>query len=132
MKLKKVKYPCEPHLEPSKNGHKFELIDYFPVFIDGVRVDIPAGFWTDLASTGIFSPLNASMKAAITHDYLYYKQELYRKPITRAEADYIFYLGMKTCKFKLAYIYYLGVRVGGWKVWNKYKNDRIKNKGATK
>ena len=127
-----VNFIGEPKLQPSSNGHKFELIDVWNVFLNQKMLTIDMGFWTDLASTGWLSPLNESLKAAVLHDYLYYKQVYRTRPLKRKDADLFFLQAMIECKFNkfLAYSYYYGVRIGGWKPWNKYKNDRIKNKGV--
>jgi transcription elongation factor Elf1 len=124
----KVKFISEPELKPKVDGHKFILLEDWTVILNRESLVIPQGFWTDLASTGILSPLNASMLPAILHDYLYYKQKVNGKTITREDADEFFFAGMKTTKFFFATVYFWGVRIGGWKPWNKYKNDRIKNK----
>ena len=124
----KVKFIEEPVLKPHAKGHKFILLEDWHVEINGQILTIPKTFWTDLASTGWLSPLNASMLPEILHYYVCYKQELFGKPITRKDADYLFSAGMKATKFILRLPYLWGVRLGSWKAWNKYKNDRIKNK----
>ena len=129
LKIKKVKYEVEPCLQPRSDGHKFKIIfENFRLWINGLLVEIPVGFWTDFASTGFISPLNETIKPAITHDYLYYKQELWGKPITKAEADLVFLLGMKACGFNIIKrrLYYWGVKYTfeAKKTWNKYKSDR--------
>jgi hypothetical protein len=126
----RVKFISEPELKPKANGHKFILLEDWTVILNRESLVIPKGFWTDLASTGILSPLNASMLPAILHDYLYYAQELNGRKITRAKADKIFEVAMKTCGvgFVQRKIMYMAVRVGGWVGWDKYKNDRIKKK----
>ena len=128
MNITKVKYEIEPVLQPHADGHKFKLIDKFRLWINGILLEIPEGFWTDLASTGIVSPLNETLKPAITHDYLYYKQELFGKPISKSDADLVFLMGMKVCKFNIVKrrLYYWGVKYTftARKTWNKYKSDR--------
>ena len=50
--------------------------------------------------------------ASMCHDVLYqYKKCI---PVTRKEADYIFYLLMKESGFKLRHLYYAAVRLVGW------------------
>lgn len=119
----KVKFKGEPTLRPNSNGHKFQVLKMFYFIVDTIQGIIPVGFWTDLASTGIFSPLNKTMLPAILHDYLYATQKLDNKKIKRKLADKIFLSAMKTTKVSLwkRNMYYYGVRVGGWKTWNKYK-----------
>ena len=124
----KVRFPYDPQMTTSIKGHKFEITRPFKILVGAIQVIIPMGFWTDLASTGIFSPLNKTMYPAILHDWLYYKQMLGGYPLERKQADVIFLRAMETTEvnyFKRK-MYYYGVRVGGWKPWNKYKNDRLK------
>jgi hypothetical protein len=130
-----ISFRNELILKPSHCGHKFEIASPFIIYINGITLTIPDGFWTDLASIprflhSILSPLEEHIRASVLHDYLYYKQELNFEPITRAFADKCFLDGMKTCgtdKIK-RYTMYYAVRSFGWMPWNKYKNDRIKNK----
>ena len=131
MNIKKVKYDKAPKLEPRIDGHKFRIVDNWRIYINGMPLDIPENFWTDFASTGVISPLNKTLYPAITHDYLYYKQVLFGRNITQKDADIAFLIAMKECKVNIIKrrLYYWGVRIGGKKTWNKYKNDRIKNKG---
>lgn len=136
----KISYRNNLVLTPAHNGHRFELTSPFIIYIGNkdlhIDLTIPAGFWTDFASIpkaiqNILSPLDSHLRAAVLHDYLYYKQVLNYKPITRAFADKLFLDGMKTCgtgKIK-RYTMYYAVRSFGWITWNKYKNDRI-NKGV--
>ena len=124
----KVRFNGVMDLKPKINGRKFQVGTDYNIFINATLEIIKKGFWTDLASTGIFSPLNKTMYPAVLHDWLYYNQTLGSQSITRKKADKIFLQGMKTTKtnyFKMK-MYYYGVRVGGWKAWNKYKNDRRK------
>lgn len=135
----KVSFRNKIELTPANNGHRFQLLSDFIIYLGGYNLIIPSGFWTDFASIpkviqNILSPLDSHLRAAVLHDYLYYKQELNYDPIKRAFADKLFLDGMKTCGTGLIKrnIMYYAVRSFGWIAWNKYKNDRIKNKGATK
>jgi len=132
----KVLFRNKIELTPANNGHKFQLLRAFIVYITSYdTIIIPEGFWTDFASIpqlfqNILPVLDKHLRAAVLHDYMYYKQSLNGKKITRKQADKIFDIGMKTCGvgwLKRNTIYY-AVRSGGWITWNKYKNDRIKNK----
>ena len=117
-----------PNMKLNKNGHKFQLEDCFIIMVDSITVTIPIGFYTDLASTGIFSPLNKTAYPAILHDYLYSKQRMGYKDLTRKKADMIFRDAMITTKVNVfkRNMYYYGVRCGGWVTWNKYKKARRK------
>jgi len=124
----KVYFRGEPLLKPKSNGHKFEVMEFWIIIVNAITVMIPQGFWTDLASTGIFSPLNETMLPAILHDWLYYQQTMVGQPIKRKVADKIFLAGMKTTKVNVfkRNMYYYGVRLGGWKTWNRYKKIKLK------
>lgn len=131
----RVYFPEEPNLRPNANGHKWQLITDFTLFIDGVKVVIPAGFWTDFASIpkfistlsfGYLSVLDDHLKAAILHDWLYFCGMLFGRPISRYKADILFYEGMYSCG--TSYIkrnsMYAGVRAGGWKPYNNYRREQ--------
>jgi hypothetical protein len=132
-----VSFRNKLELTPANNGHRFELTSPFIIYIrikaKIYNVEIPQGFWTDFASIpkalqNILSPLDNHLRAAVLHDYLYYKQKIDIYDITRKHADMIFLDAMNTCgtgKIK-RYTMYYAVRSFGWITWNKYKNDRIK------
>jgi hypothetical protein len=81
-----------------------------------VVIDIPEGTKTDLASIpwglrNVLSQVGRSRKPAYFHDYNYS-----RKWRTRKECDQLFrqmLIERGMSKFK-AYVYYMGVRAGGW------------------
>jgi hypothetical protein len=132
----KVMFRNNLRLEPHFNGHKFQLINDFIVYVTHYDTTIiPSGFWTDFASIphifqSFIPVLDKHLRAAVLHDYMYYAQELNGRKITRAKADKIFLIAMKACGvawFKRE-LMYSAVRIGGWVAYNKYKNDRIKNK----
>ncbi len=105
---------------------------------------VPAGFISDGASIPrIFWPIIGDPwgrygKAAVLHDWLYQKQERYKKglaygtgptdvpitltSITRKEADDIFLEAMKILGVApwRRNLMYAGVRVFGWLAWRKY------------
>jgi Protein of unknown function (DUF1353) len=94
------------------------------------RVQVPAGFVTDLASipwplwsTGL-RPDGQYAIAAVIHDYLYWTQA--RK---RSEADDILKMGMQDLRVGVATMgaIYAGVRVGGQPAWDA--NTILKSKG---
>lgn len=103
------------------------LTDFDMFLCDGRKLHIPAGTVYDKASSPSafwwYLPRddNDVIIAALVHDYLYEKQMIAGEWIARSEADQIFYelirqAGMRYTKAKLAY---LGVRVGGWRRFNK-------------
>ena len=57
--------------------------------------------------------------ASLVHDAIYQYKD--RVPFTRAEADRLFYFMLKENNFKLARLYYFGVRAGGW-LYGKWLN----------
>ena len=100
-----------------------------PLWFNDAR--IPSGFYTDFASVPrifwrILPPWDRYTPAAIVHDYRYYTNGL-----TRKQADAEFYRNARDLSTPLwqAVMLYLGVRIGGWVAWNKYRRDRGKVKG---
>ncbi len=89
------------------------------------RVTVPAGFETDFASVprvlwNIIPPLGQHGLAAVLHDYLYATGIS-----SRAEADAIFLESMRQLgvRFTRRYAMYLGVRLGGWLPWRRYRQQ---------
>lgn len=131
----RVYFPEEPNLRPNASGHKWQLLTDFTLFIDGVKVVIPAGFWTDFASIpkiistlsfGYLSVLDDHLKAAILHDWLFFSGKLFGKPVGRYACDILFYEGMCACGTSYAKrnLMYAGVRAGAWKPWNNYRREQ--------
>ena len=87
-------------------------------------ISVPVGFTTDLASVPrgfrwLITGHSHTRKPAVVHDYLYAKGYT-----TRKEADLLFRKGMRdtnTPAWKREAAY-LGVRVGGWVSWNRYRH----------
>lgn len=86
---------------------------------------VPIGFYSDGASVPRFlwavvgHPFNKDVReAAVLHDFLYFSGI-----VSRAEADRIFREAMQWsgAKWYKRYIYWSGVRAGGWKPWNGYR-----------
>lgn len=139
MKKHRVYFPFEPNLQPNSNGHKWQLTKVWTVFIDGVKVEIPAGFWTDFASIpgfvtiltlGWIKILDEHIKAALLHDWLYYSGLLFNRKISRYKCDLLFLDAMEVCGtgYVKRNTMYAGVRSGGWVAWNMYrKTDKDKN-----
>lgn len=89
------------------------------------RVNIPAGFVTDFASTpqilrafSVFDPIREGIYAAVVHDWLYCTQTR-----SRAECDAILHIALleEGMNAALAWTYWASVRVGGWHPWNARK-----------
>jgi len=88
---------------------------------------IPAGFQTDLASIpqalwSVLPPMGKYDAAAVVHDYLY---QLAPRQVTRAQADGVLRDAMAELGVSAwqRWAIYLGVRAGGWKVWNDYRAE---------
>lgn len=102
----------------------------------GLKVCVPTGFITDLASVprafwNLYPPFGSYAPAAIIHDYLYTCQEIggdpfqeppiFGQPISRSEADKLLLQAMDdlgvnetTCN-----IIYMAVRVFGGPAWRE-------------
>lgn len=88
---------------------------------DGMALTVPKGFITDLASIpralrNILSVTGKSRRASVPHDWLYCA-----KKTTRAEADEFLRLAL-ICEGMSAFAartYWLGVRAGGARYWNR-------------
>lgn len=100
-----------------------ELV-YVSDALNDACVIVPVGFISDLASVprglwNIFPPWGPYSDAAVVHDFLYQMQLV--KP--RSLCDYVFLeaMAVKQCRAAQRYTIYLGVRVGGWRPWNKYE-----------
>ena len=87
--------------------------------------EVPAGFYSDGASLSkvlwpiLGHPFNSDVReAAVLHDWFYYSGI-----VSRREADRMFRQAMKACgaNFVKRYLYWSGVRLGGWVPWNNYR-----------
>lgn len=100
------------------------------------KIVVPAKFDTDFASIPWFlrwwlSPTGKVRRAAVIHDFLYW----YRKTlaeggvdVTRKLADRLFLQAMEAAGMgRVRYIYYAGVRIGGWWAW--WDNARRRARG---
>jgi hypothetical protein len=92
------------------------------IWNDGARcIIVPSGFLTDLASVpvpfrNILNINGLSRSPAVMHDFLY---RTHRVP--RAQADILFRDSMKSEGMGfMRYVYWAGVRLGGWIPWRKY------------
>jgi len=97
---------------------------------------VPKGFMFDYASIPrglywLYPPAGDGKNlygiASIFHDWLYAHRKIAGKPITRREADAIFYEIMRYvgCRRTLAWNMWFWVRVAGWRAWNRRKPEDI-------
>lgn len=95
--------------------------EYFTTLHGTIKV--PSNFVLDFGSLPRFAWfLSAPLTAPYfyyycLHDYFY--SNLYTWKVTRKEADYIFYLQIKKYSIIKAVIFYIAVRLFGWKSFNK-------------
>lgn len=112
---------------------EFVLLDSWTwVHSDFGRIEIPAGFITDFASTPqvlrafpLFDPTRGSLFGALPHDWLYCIQDR-----SRAECDEVLRAALIDGGMGriAAWIYWASVRAGGWVPWNR----RLKKGGGAR
>lgn len=90
-------------------------------------IEIPAGYRTDLASVpripGLYWRVGGkAVMPAIVHDWLY---ECGAPELTRKAADLVFLEAMTDegdpAWWTTRGVMYRGVRLGGWRAWNRYR-----------
>lgn len=106
------------------DGESWRLLSDFSAAIqtdEGARVlTVPKGFETDLASVprlpGMFLLFGGrARKAAVLHDWLYHEHEGEREV-----ADAVFFKAMAHDEGLFTRVaMWLGVRVGGWAIWQR-------------
>jgi hypothetical protein len=99
-------------------------------------VRIPEGVATDLGSTPqllhrfrTFDPWHTGRRSAVIHDYLYaYGKWPDGRPVTRATADEFLRYGIVAEGYgaSVARSWWLGVRVGGWLPWGRYRARELR------
>jgi hypothetical protein len=89
----------------------------------GEDVTAPVGFWTDGASVPrilwrIYPPFGEYFRAAVVHDFMYY-----RGSFVRSKCDAIFKEAILACGCNnvTAFNLHLGVRLGGWYAYGQYR-----------
>ncbi len=128
--MKKNRFP-NPLITKHLDGRRYELQEIFVYvlsFDPYLTVDVPVGFTTDLASIpSLFWPVIGAPngrygRAAVIHDYCYYKNLFPRK-----KCDLIFYQAMQELRvpFIKRWLMYHAVRTFAWAAW---KRHRSKNK----
>ncbi len=92
--------------------------------IDGVNITVPAGFVTDYSSHPALSRFIVRFDkvdyAGVVHDWLYQTGEMSRSKadkIWRRVAQY----GTHSANWAQAWSSWLGIRLGGWRTWRKYR-----------
>lgn len=106
-------------MEATRPGH-WKLLSDLRWDGDDFAYVVPAGFETDLASVPrllrcVLNRNGASRRPAVLHDALYHAQT-----VSRARADEIFRQALKA-EGVIApgrFMYWAGVRLGGWLAWN--------------
>ena len=96
--------------------------------IDGMQYIVPTGFVSDYSSLPAFyRPFVSFDKvdyAGVMHDYAY-KTRFDKRTMTRKQADTIWRLvarhGTNSASWAIAWSGYIGLRIGGWYTWNKYR-----------
>jgi hypothetical protein len=89
-------------------------------------VRVPQGFLFDGISLAPNGPKNELMPGAAEHDWLYKTRLLAHDyaghRVTRLEADRVLRERLRMDGFpRLAVLYFIGVRIGGWYPWWKYR-----------
>lgn len=108
-------------------GNKIRLKLVSPLVYDsailGYQVIAPAGFVTDLGSVpqalwNIVPPIGRADGGYVIHDWLYQNGKT-----TRKQADDVLReaLEVRQVRKSLRMVIWLGVRAGGWRSWNGYR-----------
>ena len=87
-------------VEALPGGRRWKLVESFTFWsatnkVNAIYISVPSGFTTDFASVPrpfwpLISPYGKAGKAAVIHDFLYYKNRIGEGWFTRAQADLIF------------------------------------------
>ncbi len=99
------------------NEYSDEVIKIHKGFItDGAS--IPKFFWSIIGG-----PLGPYAPAAVVHDRCYKTPPFFHHRYTRKKSDYVFYeaLGVLEVPWWKRKVMYAGVRIGGWRAWNRYR-----------
>lgn len=83
----------------------------------GLTFVVPASFICDMTSSWLKRRGDHDV-AAVLHDWLYFHGAM-----GRAEADALYFEAMRALEVPLhrAYCFYLAVRLGGWRAWEKHR-----------
>jgi hypothetical protein len=115
-----------------EDGHRRLLRDLV-IVVAGELFTVPKGTETDFSSIPWFGRLLVRWSkvdiAGVVHDWLYQTGS-----ITRARADTIWRLvalaGEQNANAFQAWAAWLGLRLGGWIVWNRYRQRDAVDKAA--
>lgn len=102
----------------------YQLVEPW-MFWHGVNFTVPKGFVCDGASIPRVlwdwkPPDGTHRAAALAHDWLYVNKGI-SPVVTRRECDEVFLELLRKASVDQAWLLWLGVRIGGWKVWNQPK-----------
>lgn len=125
------------HLEDQENGTTAKLLSRLTyTTVDGWAITVPAGFVTDFASIPrplwvVIPPRGKYNRPAIIHDWLYQRAPFdptTNRRVTQARADSILREACENCddRFTQRWTIYLGLRVGGFVTWNRYRQKDLK------
>ncbi len=122
------KFTTKLEVTPVANSDKlWRLVKNFDYYLgnlsSGMSIKVPKGFITDFASVprifwNILPPWGKYGKASVLHDYLYKNNTF-----SRVICDAIFLEAMGVLKVSTwkKWVLYIGVRLFGWIVFNRYK-----------
>ena len=117
----------QPAFRPFADGKNWTLLDAVPYSIKatGESGEVPRGFVTDFASIpaaarGILEPYGRYGRAAVVHDYLYWKNE---EPRERADLAFKELLEASGTPFGLRDAMYRAVRRFGQSSWNRNRKE---------
>lgn len=115
-------------LEPLPDGRKWRVLESFRYCSgESIKIDVPKGFVTDLASVprplwGIFPPFGRYTAAAVVHDALYRRHD-----VQRAIADGLFLEAMEVSGVPRVtrYTLWAAVRLFGWMFYRRKQQTRL-------
>jgi Protein of unknown function (DUF1353) len=121
-------------LEDQEDGETAKLLELLCyATLDGWRICVPTGFETDFASIprplwAVIPPRGKYNRPAIVHDYLYHFAPLDPRTgrwCTQARADSIIREACENVddRFTQRWAIYLGLRLGGFVAWRKYRKE---------
>lgn len=100
--------------------------DYDIGEVGGEKIEVPAGFFTDLGSVprifwNIIPPIGKPLRSFVLHDFCYFSQ-IY----TRLKSDNILLesMGVAGVGFIKRWTIYLAVRAGGWIPWRSHAKEK--------
>jgi hypothetical protein len=124
-----ISYNQNPVYEDLPDGVNVVLARDFVVWINGIKLIVPAGFVSDLASIPfgfrwLLPRKGPWSHAAIVHDYLYLTGRVNEWVLTQQDADRIMLAMMRHNPHvprRKALAIYIGLRLGGFAAWQGYR-----------